>query len=194
MRRALLVVALACAACGATKRDVAASLDPSNPQGPEGVVPPPPVSFAEQKPPPTNAGAPTENETMPGMQHDMPGMPGMQHDMGMEQQMPGMQHDMPGMPGMPGMQHDMGMQHEMPGMQHGKGPAKQPPPSTSSHDEHQGMPAMPGMGNAGDETKPKAKAKAIYRCPMHPEVVSDKPGRCPKCGMQLQLQKDGGSP
>jgi hypothetical protein len=26
---------------------------------------------------------------------------------------------------------------------------------------------------------------AKYSCPMHPEVVSDKPGRCPKCGMDL---------
>lgn len=25
-----------------------------------------------------------------------------------------------------------------------------------------------------------------YTCPMHPEVVSDKPGECPKCGMTLQ--------
>ena len=24
-----------------------------------------------------------------------------------------------------------------------------------------------------------------YRCPMHPEVTSDAPGRCPKCGMKL---------
>jgi FtsP/CotA-like multicopper oxidase with cupredoxin domain len=25
----------------------------------------------------------------------------------------------------------------------------------------------------------------IYACPMHPEVTSDQPGRCPKCGMKL---------
>ncbi len=28
-----------------------------------------------------------------------------------------------------------------------------------------------------------------YTCPMHPEVKSDKPGKCPKCGMEL-VQKD----
>ncbi len=27
--------------------------------------------------------------------------------------------------------------------------------------------------------------KTIYTCPMHPEVTSDKPGACPKCGMKL---------
>jgi len=26
----------------------------------------------------------------------------------------------------------------------------------------------------------------IYSCPMHPEVTSDKPGECPKCGMDLE--------
>lgn len=27
--------------------------------------------------------------------------------------------------------------------------------------------------------------KERYTCPMHPEVISDKPGKCPKCGMTL---------
>jgi cytochrome oxidase Cu insertion factor (SCO1/SenC/PrrC family) len=31
---------------------------------------------------------------------------------------------------------------------------------------------------------------ARYSCPMHPEVVSSKPGTCPKCGMSLRLVKD----
>ena len=25
-----------------------------------------------------------------------------------------------------------------------------------------------------------------YNCPMHPDVVSDKPGKCTKCGMDLK--------
>ncbi len=30
---------------------------------------------------------------------------------------------------------------------------------------------------------------AIYTCPMHPEIKSDKPGSCPKCGMTLVPEK-----
>jgi hypothetical protein len=29
----------------------------------------------------------------------------------------------------------------------------------------------------------------VYTCTMHPEVVSDKPGKCPKCGMTLVEKK-----
>ena len=29
--------------------------------------------------------------------------------------------------------------------------------------------------------------KVIYTCVMHPEVKMDKPGKCPKCGMDLNL-------
>jgi transcription initiation factor IIE alpha subunit len=28
-----------------------------------------------------------------------------------------------------------------------------------------------------------------YACPMHPNFISDKPGKCPKCGMDLTLSK-----
>ena len=30
-----------------------------------------------------------------------------------------------------------------------------------------------------------ARAAAKYHCPMHPSVVSDKPGNCPICSMKL---------
>jgi rubrerythrin len=34
-----------------------------------------------------------------------------------------------------------------------------------------------------------APADGLYVCPMHPEVRSSAPGRCPKCGMALE-QRD----
>ena len=39
-----------------------------------------------------------------------------------------------------------------------------------------------GVGETDSATAPK---KVIYTCPMHPEIRQDKPGSCPKCGMNL---------
>jgi len=39
-----------------------------------------------------------------------------------------------------------------------------------------------GLHGAGDV----GTGDAEYVCPMHPEVVSFGPGRCPKCGMELK--------
>lgn len=46
---------------------------------------------------------------------------------------------------------------------------------------------LAGGKMAADTTKnQKVKpAKVQYTCTMHPEVLSDKPGKCPKCGMTL---------
>jgi hypothetical protein len=51
-------------------------------------------------------------------------------------------------------------------------------PAISQHTQkHKG-----GMDAQADTSK---VAKEVYTCPMHPEVVSDKPGKCPQCGMNL---------
>jgi len=34
-----------------------------------------------------------------------------------------------------------------------------------------------------------AKDSVYYTCSMHPEVKEDKPGKCPKCGMDLIEKK-----
>lgn len=44
------------------------------------------------------------------------------------------------------------------------------------HDEHEGH----LMENVSQ------KGKVLYQCPMHPEIVRDKPGQCPICHMELQ--------
>ena len=35
------------------------------------------------------------------------------------------------------------------------------------------------------QQKKTVSEKVVYTCPMHPEVLTDKPGKCPKCGMNL---------
>jgi Cu+-exporting ATPase len=47
----------------------------------------------------------------------------------------------------------------------------------------------------GDVAPPAAAGAVTWTCPMHPEVRSDRPGSCPKCGMALepetiQLEED----
>jgi rRNA maturation endonuclease Nob1 len=42
------------------------------------------------------------------------------------------------------------------------------------------------LSDTTKKVKPVAKPEKVqYTCGMHPEVLSDKPGKCPKCGMEL---------
>ena len=54
---------------------------------------------------------------------------------------------------------------------------------------------------AGSRAISSATEATAYACPMHPEIVSDRPGSCPKCRMALEptltrgpQTSDGGSP
>jgi membrane protease subunit (stomatin/prohibitin family) len=81
------------------------------------------------------------------------------------------------MPGMSGMNEgpQEGMK-SMPGM---SGAPRNPAEQATAEHEH----AHPGSTPTGEQLQ-STKA-SDYTCRMHPEVHSDKPGKCPKCGMTL---------
>ena len=58
----------------------------------------------------------------------------------------------------------------------GHGGHDMPPEDRSNPADHAHAGHAEDAGGAG-----------AYTCPMHPEVVSDAPGKCPKCGMFLVL-------
>ena len=74
-------------------------------------------------------------------------------------------------------------------------PVIQSPRDPSSPAAEEGVPplsllasaAAPNLGpRSPDDSGP---GSVVYVCPMHPEVTSSSPGRCPKCGMDLVPKK-----
>jgi len=42
-------------------------------------------------------------------------------------------------------------------------------------------------GQAPAQNKTVKQQAIKYTCPKHPEVIKDKPGKCPKCGMEKRI-------
>lgn len=52
---------------------------------------------------------------------------------------------------------------------------------------------VPGKIQSAVRAKEIESTTGQYSCPMHPEVISGKPGMCPKCGMALTLASEAQS-
>ncbi|MFZ6023096.1 MAG: efflux RND transporter periplasmic adaptor subunit [Bacteroidota bacterium] len=68
-------------------------------------------------------------------------------------------------------------------------------PKNDAHTQHKGMAGMENMKmDSKDEnmSMTTAEKKVLYTCSMHPEIIRDKPGDCPICGMHL-VKKENNS-
>jgi hypothetical protein len=74
-----------------------------------------------------------------------------------------------------------GMSHSAPNQE-----STSTPQPVTGHGEL-AQPASPPSSKpqASSGPAPVSERSVVYTCPMHPEVTSASPGRCPKCGMTL---------
>jgi outer membrane protein, heavy metal efflux system len=63
-------------------------------------------------------------------------------------------------------------------------------PSEDQHHDH-ATTIKPEQKTTSELKTDTKQEQAVFVCPMHPEVKSDKPGKCPKCGMALEKKKAG---
>lgn len=50
-----------------------------------------------------------------------------------------------------------------------------------------------GSHNSSSMKSGNNSTSGLYVCPMHPEIQSEVPGTCPKCGMKLERTKNAAS-
>jgi Heavy metal binding domain len=72
--------------------------------------------------------------------------------------------------------------HSTRGITAGEDHENPPTPMPATRD---GSNRAPAVDHSQHSATSQPAAATVYTCPMHPEVTSDKPGTCPKCGMAL---------
>jgi multidrug efflux pump subunit AcrA (membrane-fusion protein) len=81
---------------------------------------------------------------------------------------------------------------EMPPTPSMHGAAMGATPIRSAPSNAPGMSSAPSGATLRHTPSPDTGA-TVYSCPMHPDVRSPMPGKCPKCGMDLQAMPKGGT-